>query len=507
MKPTLEQTLEAFQRTRSAAIVALAVELGLAALDDFTAPKARKNLDFQKLWLDAVPDVRARSWCLKVLTTQLPKLEGEDFYGDQSDGLQQRLNAMLDLAADPRIARAVLELLELNPPVIGAGDVPLTLAKLLEVHGDDETAAALEAIDFDWGDWHDESPVPLKLPARVELSPDDRATFTRAKPAPNRNAAALWRAVYESPDDDAPREVLSDFLQERGDPRGEFIALQLREARGLASHDDTARAQALAKAHGKTWLGKLRPITYRAEMRRGFLHRLELQGSWASKAWATLANDESLATVEELGRGQAVTKLVIPFLRSQAMRNQRVVEVYSPDILEAVSQAKLPKLEALHGFLWLADSEYLAEKEVAAEHGFAAQVLAFAENQQGITALGCDSSLVAGFSARLRERLTRFQSHQSVAASLRVWHLLPKVTHFICEWPEEIHLRRDDLKNLVVKLSPSVGVTLKGLPKSFRNVEIIGNAALTKRLQKEWGTRFTITCRPAPSGLITNPKG
>src|SRR5206468_162610 len=40
-------------------------------------------------------------------------------------------------------------------------------------------------------------------------------------------AERLFAAVAAAPDDDEPRHVLADHLQELGDPRGELIALQL----------------------------------------------------------------------------------------------------------------------------------------------------------------------------------------------------------------------------------------------------------------------------------------
>ena len=72
-------------------------------------------------------------------------------------------------------------------------------------------------------------------------------------------ASTLWQAVFASPDDDPPRLVLSDSLQEQGDPRGEFIALEVREARGQASPKEIERARELSKRHGSTWLGSKRP--------------------------------------------------------------------------------------------------------------------------------------------------------------------------------------------------------------------------------------------------------
>ena len=42
---------------------------------------------------------------------------------------------------------------------------------------------------------------------------------------------ALLAAIYADPDDDAPRHVLADALIDRGDPRGEFISMQLARGR------------------------------------------------------------------------------------------------------------------------------------------------------------------------------------------------------------------------------------------------------------------------------------
>ena len=42
---------------------------------------------------------------------------------------------------------------------------------------------------------------------------------------------AFFQAILETPDDDLPRLAYADWLEERGDPRGEFIHLQCRLAR------------------------------------------------------------------------------------------------------------------------------------------------------------------------------------------------------------------------------------------------------------------------------------
>jgi uncharacterized protein (TIGR02996 family) len=60
-----------------------------------------------------------------------------------------------------------------------------------------------------------------------EVVPD----LVKDKAAPSAEPPpALMQRVLEDPDDDQPRMVLADWLQQQGDPRGELIAVQLEAA-------------------------------------------------------------------------------------------------------------------------------------------------------------------------------------------------------------------------------------------------------------------------------------
>jgi uncharacterized protein (TIGR02996 family) len=65
--------------------------------------------------------------------------------------------------------------------------------------------------------------------------------------------ADLLAAVYVTPDDDTPRLVYADWLQQRGDPRGEFIALQIARASGKAKRGARKLEDDLLAAHGARW--------------------------------------------------------------------------------------------------------------------------------------------------------------------------------------------------------------------------------------------------------------
>ncbi len=82
--------------------------------------------------------------------------------------------------------------------------------------------------------------------------------------------AELLAAVYGSPDDDEPRLVYADLLQQRDDPRGEFIVLQC--SRG-PDDKPSRRERALQKQYGGAWTDGLEPFIRKSGrgFRRGFL--------------------------------------------------------------------------------------------------------------------------------------------------------------------------------------------------------------------------------------------
>lgn len=91
---------------------------------------------------------------------------------------------------------------------------------------------------------------------------------------------ALLDAIVASPDDDEPRLVYADYLETRGDPRGEFIQLQCRAARLGAedpAHGELAvRADELTREHGKAWLADLIALGLPARytFHRGFVEAM-----------------------------------------------------------------------------------------------------------------------------------------------------------------------------------------------------------------------------------------
>jgi uncharacterized protein (TIGR02996 family) len=91
---------------------------------------------------------------------------------------------------------------------------------------------------------------------------------------------AFLEDIIENPDDDAPRLVFADWLDDNGDPeRAEFIRLQCALA---GSPDDPGRSRWLAREtelrqkHGKTWAGPVARVADEYHFRRGFVESVRL---------------------------------------------------------------------------------------------------------------------------------------------------------------------------------------------------------------------------------------
>jgi uncharacterized protein (TIGR02996 family) len=107
-------------------------------------------------------------------------------------------------------------------------------------------------------------------------------------------ADAFLQRVRAYPDDDAPRLVFADWLDEQGDPRGTFIRVQLGLAHLDAEHAaadgervtrpdrEALRARLLASeralldAHEEEWTAPFRPLAKRPRFRRGFVEEVNV---------------------------------------------------------------------------------------------------------------------------------------------------------------------------------------------------------------------------------------
>lgn len=95
------------------------------------------------------------------------------------------------------------------------------------------------------------------------------------------------RAIEATPDDDTPRLIYADWLDDRGEPaRADFIRLQIE----LAGIDEfhprwpelTHRELALIREHGHRW--KIPELKARQEFRRGFVEHVWIRGDRLTEA-------------------------------------------------------------------------------------------------------------------------------------------------------------------------------------------------------------------------------
>jgi uncharacterized protein (TIGR02996 family) len=100
---------------------------------------------------------------------------------------------------------------------------------------------------------------------------------------------AFLKAIIENPDDESLRLIYADFLDERGDPRGEFIRVQCELAR-LPDDDPRrreleARERVLLKEHEEEWVEPLLWLlggserVLHIEFHRGFVWGLTIEAS------------------------------------------------------------------------------------------------------------------------------------------------------------------------------------------------------------------------------------
>jgi uncharacterized protein (TIGR02996 family) len=110
-------------------------------------------------------------------------------------------------------------------------------------------------------------------------------------------ADAFIQAILANPDDNTTRLAFADWLEKRGDPRGEFIRLQCALAERTTDQQLTAlqaREWELLTEHEMAWVGPIRdwvvPETYRQmgeeftrgdrwQFRRGFIESVFMDPS------------------------------------------------------------------------------------------------------------------------------------------------------------------------------------------------------------------------------------
>jgi uncharacterized protein (TIGR02996 family) len=169
-------------------------------------------------------------------------------------------------------------------------------------------------------------------------------------------ANAFLGSIHDDPDDDAPRLVYADWLEEQGDgERAEFIRLQCQLER-LAEDDAgvpalARRERELRRRHGKGWVGRLADLVRGFEFRRGFVEVIEVEAGQLLRYADTLFR---LAPVRHL-RLHAEADQVGPLADCRHLENLTALDL----TLQPCPERDRPTL-ALGGLTRLLNSPHLA---------------------------------------------------------------------------------------------------------------------------------------------------
>lgn len=299
----------------------------------------------------------------------------------------------------------------------------------------------------------------------VEFSEAERAIVDTLSEATSRQPAAnleqLLAAVLAEPGNLASRAVYADALTEIGDPRGEFISLQLQAEQQTLNPEQKRRERALVQEHGKKWLGELAPFVDRKmasaarAFRAGFPAELEVTDGEA------FARSTQWATVERIVVGHRASFRYHPNLRA----------------LKSVHGVSATSLAGQH----LPALEHLALHEEVSDLVNAAPTLVGVAHLEFLYVEESPPSVVATFlrSQPWVESVRQFTTWalpRDLAALPTVWQALPKLERCSVTLHDQAveHVRFERSGQVTLIVSPS-GVDLE---QSVR--EIVTHASLTR---------------------------
>ena len=189
----------------------------------------------------------------------------------------------------------------------------------------------------------------------------------------NVTEAELWERIFADPDDDDPRWVLADLLQQAGDPRGEVMALSLRQSSSELDTKTERLLQKLIRQHAKSFLGSLANIVVNGQLEfsRGLptavtiqCQRHALAGYLKSPAWATIERVEfrsiglvepsAMKSLREIhGIGDEGLEQLAPSELAKRIESL-LIRAHSP-LLRLLEPSCFPKLRSL--VLWIPDDD------------------------------------------------------------------------------------------------------------------------------------------------------
>lgn len=175
-----------------------------------------------------------------------------------------------------------------------------------------------------------------------------RATVSTAK-------HTLLQRVLENRRDDDARRVYADWLSSRGDPRGEFIHLQLDRAQGRGGLGKLERELNLLDEHRERWTKPLGTLASHVVFERGFPTCVELDLNRGAELLPQLAGNLAWGSVEELfvrnPRAPVPTNVLAPLIDAPHMRE--LTRLAAPiEMLLALAEPRLRYWRAVTVLTW-----------------------------------------------------------------------------------------------------------------------------------------------------------
>ena len=174
----------------------------------------------------------------------------------------------------------------------------------------------------------------------------------------------FFELIRNNPEDDAPRLVYADWLDEQGDPRGEFIRVQCELARPNAPDRVPRillqqREEELLKEFQSQWISSLSGFIVRdCRFERGFLTEAKLIDRVKSplrERWNRLFESEPVLSNVELFLREDWEEIrtlgAVPQLRSLHLRHQRLERREVSWVLRSRVISSLKSLDLSHNFL------------------------------------------------------------------------------------------------------------------------------------------------------------
>lgn len=320
----LDHLRAAWAKVRSPSLAVLVERVSVPLADERPALSFAKRRALERAWMQRAAKADAIE-----LACLLPSV------ADASSAVViERLGVLAALGPDPRLASTCARLLIEAPfSSTAVAEFWRAVQELLVANADPRIVPILaaEGVGYD-GPLHRRraraiAALELALNhTQVALEGDELASLARLEAevdgilaARPRTGTELLAAILADPHELGHRQVYADYLLAGGDPRGEFIALQLADDRGELDHAGGKRMRALLREYQHAWLGPLAAVVTRAKVvfARGFPTEVCCR-VWPARPERT-AHDPTWATVERIDRA--------PFelLRPDPMRSLRAI--------------------------------------------------------------------------------------------------------------------------------------------------------------------------------------